>query len=237
MKNGAVHRSIAAGALALVAAGCGGGGDAAPSPPPQGNTVAASAAHRDLLASARSRAVTGVGSDNRNYRLDLVITPLAAAAFPATGRMAARSVLQLDVAIDGQPSSQGRLTYHFDLADMRIVGVVDDRGPCQVPTAVAAVFAATLPGTSGPIAALDVRADCTADAATVRRQTLLWSVEVEGSTLFYCLNAIGADLQGNVLASESYCLEASPSGAIGARARITVTTAGATPFSLVARNY
>jgi hypothetical protein len=120
MKNGAVHRSIAAGALALVAAGCGGGGDAAPNPPPQGNTVAASAAHRDLLASARSRAVTGVGSDNRNYRLDLVITPLAAAAFPATGTMAARSVLQLDVAIDGQPSSQGRLTYHFDLADMRI---------------------------------------------------------------------------------------------------------------------
>lgn len=241
----AIRRAALAATVLLLSA-CGGGGDGGNSgfvPPADAFDV--QAAWKNLLTTTRTwSGIIGRGNDNHVYEVAVQIAPAAAAPFPLTAAPANRSVQTVSTRVDGGPAGVAVNELFVDAGFLWQGSrhTIDAGTPsCDEasagrsvlpPTAVR--FDATARPVSGALLAGTIYATC-ADRTAVRgTATATWSLEFESGTVYFCLNTTSQDLAvpPNVT-SESDCLQVSPDGSLGAKARITLRASG---FELVARN-
>jgi len=217
-------------AAALLSA-CGGGGDGGNSgftPPPDDFNVAQ--AWRNLVTTTRSWALHGSGTDGRNYDISIGTAPGATSVFPVTGATTARSDVTLVTAATGVNSVTALQQVFFDDAANRIVGIRTGSNlvaaTCDVATSTTALPTATKVGTSGAQATLDELDGCASNSGRIGTITVTWSLEFESGTTYFCSNTTERDLNAVVLSVEGDCLQVSPDGTLGARARVTVEQSG-----------
>ncbi|HET9822872.1 MAG TPA: hypothetical protein VFQ16_13705 [Burkholderiaceae bacterium] len=213
-------------ATGLLLGACGGGSDGNVDP----TTYNVAAAYQNLLTTTHHWALAGTDSLGFAWTMQLDGAPLPAGAFPMTGEAAGRLALTVSASAAGT-SDTGTMTYYFNgtSAARELIGIEMPDGTCArastftVPPAVASI------GSSGPLAAMTAYASCTAGAPAAGGIDYRWSIVRDGSVVLFCMSS--EDGSGS---SEVDCLEVATDGALGARARVTLTMPG---YQLIAKNY
>jgi hypothetical protein len=237
---GTIRRLASTCGLALVLSACGGGGgssgDSGFIPPTDDFDVRT--AWTNFLVASRSWAVAGVANNGLGYDVTISVQPGATSVVPISGATAARSDTRLIVRENGATVGNALSETFHDAATRQMLGTrftpLGGASLCSLASATAAPPQAAKIGASGALATLDERDGCSSSSASVGTATVRWSLAFEGGISYFCIDSTERDLAGNVLATESDCLEVSPDGSLGARARITITQPG-TGFSLTAR--
>jgi len=232
------HRIWAVALLAMALAGCGGGGsssgDSGFTPPTDSFDVGA--AWRNVLATTQTWTVSGIATDGYSYTESFAVAPGPTSIFPVTGASLSRSDVTLSLGLTGGTLTTQLNQVYFDAVTHLVAGTRISAGSvtvCSVATAASVPPSAALVGASGSLLSLDELDGCLATSPKVGTSTSTWSLEFEAGITYFCMNATVRNTTGAVVATESDCLQVSPSGALGARARITVSQNGVT---LVARN-
>jgi hypothetical protein len=233
--------------LAALLSACGGGDDGSPTgpgfQPPTGVAFNPFEAWANLLLTARTWQVSGVGSDQFLYTITIATTGavgggslLPITGFPVPGFTAAVSDTTISTAVGGTVTNVFRRTF-FDPATLQILGFASqvDGGfaTCDVALASSVPPAVAAIGDSGPLAVLDERGDCAIGSPSIGRLEITWSLEFDqttGASLF-CVHSAERNVSGLVVSQESDCIEVAPDGSLGDRALVTLQTDG---FLLVA---
>jgi hypothetical protein len=227
-----VWAALAAATAIALLPGCGGGGDDAGLPI---NTVVdARAAWQSMITQPRSFTVAGRGSDGANYEVLLGFTPGAAGTFPVTGQAGATTVQAVTLKREGSIVSTGTATLYFNATTGVAYGIVANDGTCSRFTMTAPPPASTALNTGGRLYDSTELAGCTAGSPAEGSVRVDWTVENEGSVIFFCTNATLRDAGGTVVGTEQDCVQTDTAGAIGTRARVRIDVPGT--FSLTARN-
>lgn len=234
----AVRRLVSMCGLVLLSA-CGGGGDSGDSgPPPPTADFDVQAAWGQFLTASRSWVVTGTANNLLRYDIGIGLAPGATSVVPISGATAARSDATLQVRENGTLIGNALSETFYDAGTLDLLGVrltpSGGASACSLATSATSPPAAAKIGTSGALATLDERSGCLASSASVGTSSVGWSLEFEAGISYFCVNSTERDLAGAVLATEADCIEVTPDGALGARARVTITQPG-TGFALTAR--
>lgn len=224
-----ITRLELAAAAALLLAACGGGGGDTPPPGP----YAVRAAQTHLLNDTHSWALSGTGPNGQPFTITMAFAPLPPAPFPIGGALGARSLQTYTVQQGGVSSSAGP-TYFFDATSLAIAGSDYGDGTCSIATSNAAVPLSASVGASGPLFSVSDRGGCTAGAAAESTTTTQWSLESDSGVVLLCWNSTLFDLAGTAEGTLASCVQAAPDGALGTKARLTITALGA---RLDARNF
>ncbi|WP_280152680.1 hypothetical protein [Piscinibacter sp. XHJ-5] len=234
---GALHRLVSICGLVMLAA-CGGGGSDDGGVMPPADNFAVRTAWANFLTASRTWSAAGVASNGLGYDITIGVQPGAASVMPISGIAAARSDTALRVRENGVIVSDALSETFFDAATLQLVGVrltaTGGSGVCSLASTAAVPPTTAQIGTGGTLATLDERNGCLAGSATLGTATIGWSLEFEAGTSYFCINSTEHDLGGSVLSTESDCVQVSPDGSLGARARITITQPGS-GFTLTAR--
>ncbi|HEX6707003.1 MAG TPA: hypothetical protein VF169_19755 [Albitalea sp.] len=219
-------------AAVAMLAGCGGGGDDTGNSgfiPPNDDFNVAQAWH-NLLTTNRGWTLTGSGTDGRIYDITVGTAVGPTTVFPVTGANTARSDVTLTTATTGFPTASALQQIHFDAATDRIVGIRTSvnqaAATCDLATSTSALPTTVKVGTSGAQATLTELNGCAGSSAAVGTITITWSLEFEAGTTYFCSNTTERNPGGAVLSAEGDCLQMSPDGTLGARARVTVEQNG-----------
>lgn len=231
MKSTPSLSRLFAGIAALILVACGGGGgDSTPT-----NTMyAVSAAQRHLLTEGGSWTVTGPVAAGGTYTITMALSPLTAAV-PISGVTAYPRLRQLLTFQQAgvAPATAGP-TFFFDGQSLAILQTDNGDGTCSVATSNAALPTSASVGTSGAIYGLSDLGSCANGAGATGTTTTTWSLENDAGVVLLCWNATGKDTAGAVTGSLASCVQVAPDGALGTKARITLTSQGS---STTARNF
>jgi hypothetical protein len=226
--------------LAALLSACGGGGGFAVQPPPvvaPVPTVAGvniAAAWRDYVSAAHTWTMRGRTSDARAFELAVVMKPAASATFPLTGASGGTIDQSIRFAFDGANTvtSDGTLFLNGDA----MIGVSTTNGACFGARGVMpALPAGAAVGASGPMFVLDGYAGCASAGQKLGTTTYHWSVEKDGALTMFCITSRQEDGNAAYIGAEVDCMEASPDGTLGAKARFTITRPDGN--SITGRNY
>ncbi len=227
-------------ALCALLAGCGGGGggDSATPPPvitpgPVVATINAAVAWHDYLTAAHTWKMTGKGADGRAYELAVDMKPGASAPFPLTGSSGQTTEQAVRFTIDGATSgTSGTLYFTNDT----FIGVASSDGACAPARgAMSALPAAATVGQQGPLYVLEGYAGCKLSGQRLGTTTFTWSIEADGALNMFCITSQQQNAEGANIGSEVDCVEVSAGGALGAKAKFTLTKANGQ--SITGRNY
>lgn len=218
-------------AAALTLAACGGGGDAGL---PVNTSFNVSAAHRNLLTQSVGWAVTGTGSDGLVYEVSLALAPGAAAAFPLTGVVSPRQVQTFTLKRSGVVVDTSVSSVFYNATSYALLGSSEDDGTCAAATMGPALpSAARLRDTAAYYNEVQY-SGCTAGLPAAGSSAVTWSVELEGSIVFFCANRTVNDASGVRVGAGSECVQVDEAGALGPKAVVSIEVTG--QFTLVARN-
>jgi len=221
-----------------VLAGCGGGGGDPPPPPPPPATYAVRAALANLLTVGGSWTVSGTASDGSAYSLTFGFAPAASAPFPVSGEMAERSIETVSTNAGGVDLGSSTLTYYFHAADLAFVGIAADDGTCSSMSSNTALPATASPGASGALYAENDYDNCSGGTVPPDTTVGRWSLETDAAVNLLCWTQVTPGPPAAPLATISYCFEVAADGALGSKARVSVSSAAfSPPFSLTARNF
>jgi hypothetical protein len=206
--------------------GCGGGGGNGPAPQilptPVVPTVNVAAAWSNYVNAPHSWTMRGQGSDARAHEMTVEMKPGASAAFPMTGSSGQSVSQTFRFAIDGANtvSTNGMLFF----TPQTVIGIVSDDGACLVArSAMAALPGASRVGAGGPMFVLEGYAGCTIAGEKLGTTTYKWSVQEEHNLALFCITSEQQNSDGVDIGTEVDCMEASPDGTLGAKARFTIT--------------
>lgn len=227
--------------LAALSACGGGGGGATPdvtavtpppvvAPPPAIAGVNVAAAWNDYTTAPHSWTMQGKGADARAYDLTVALKPGAQGAFPLTGAGGQTSEQSLRFAIEGANTVSTTATLYFTADNM--LGVAGPDGACAgARAAMTALPASAAVGSNGDMFILDGYAGCKTTGQRLGATAFSWSVEKDGEVLMFCLTSKQQDAAGAATNTEVDCIEASPGGALGNRAKFTITKADGNSIS------
>lgn len=225
--------ALPAAVLAALTACGGGGGSAIPdatsaapppvvAPPPAVSGVNVAAAWKDYTSTPHSWTMQGKGADARAYELTVALKPGTAGAFALTGASGQTTEQTLRFAIAGANTVSTVGTLYFTADNM--LGVAGTDGACAgARAAMAALPASSAVGTSGDMFVLDGYAGCKTTGQNLGSTTFGWSVEKDGDVVMFCMTSKQQDATGAATTTETDCMEASPAGALGNRAKFTIT--------------
>ncbi len=202
--------------------GCGGGGGDDPAPVVSYDVQKAI---KNLPAVARSYTLAGTATNGSALTLTWTIAPVGVSVFPLTNaasqrvdtRIVVRTATQQELVNGGQQS-------HFSDAGVGLGSVRAD-GSCSQGENPALPTAAAV-GATGDLGGATVYATCSVSAPVVNRITGNWTLEQGTGLVYLCANTVLNDAAGAVVSRESDCVEVSPDGTVGSRARLTLTVAG-----------
>lgn len=210
-------------ALAALLAACGGGGGGgSDGDGASAVTYNVQAAFRNLSTAARSFTLRATAANGTPLTLDWTITPVGASVFPLTGAASQRVDTSVVIRSPTLEFVNGSQQSHFD-AMMNGLGSVRADGSCSQGDNPALPTAAAI-GASGPLGDSVVYRTCSLSAEVVNRITGAWSFRPELGVAYLCADTQLKDASGaTTLSTESDCIEISPDGTIGSRARITLS--------------
>jgi predicted small secreted protein len=230
-----MRKFVLTAACAAALAGCGGGGDGAGSDVSVGPYQIKTAV-RNLVTTANSWAtISGRGSDGNTYALTLSSAPLSDGVFAVTGATTARYAQTSTVRINAGTPSTTTSTGYYNASDVTPVGSSSSDGTCSLVTASTVLPDLANLGASGAFGNSSKLAACSSSATVTATSTTTWSMESESGVALLCSNT--QYLTGASLGIESDCYEITTSGALGTRARVSITVTSPASFTLVARNY
>jgi len=222
---------LVVGVAVVLASACGGGGGYAGTP---AGTFDVNTGWRNLLTGTRNFTLTGTGPDKVSYTVAYGLTPAPVAPFPVTGVSGSRLVETITLTpASGTPSS-GTSTIYFDAGTLALIGTQDSDGTCARATSATAPPGSALGGATGSLASVNNLNGCATNSTTTSTENIVWQLVADSGISLLCINS-GPATTG----TQSNCVEIIGSGALGSRARITVSIplpAGGT-FSLTARNF
>jgi hypothetical protein len=224
---------LAVGFAVVLVSACGGGGGYAGTP---AGTFDVNAGWRNLLTGTRNFTLTGTGPEPEQVRYTVAygLTPAPVAPFPVTGVSGSRLVETITLTpASGTPSS-GTSTIYFDPGILALIGTQDSDGTCARATSATAPPSSALSGATGALASVNNLNGCATNSTTTSTENIVWQLVADSGISLLCINS-GPATTG----TQSSCVEIIGSGALGNRARITVSIplpAGGT-FSLTARNF
>lgn len=216
---------------AAVSAGCGGGGGDAGFT----GSFAVAAARRNVLDANASYTMSGIGSDNADYTLQVTTATAGADAYPLTGQVGVRSVDTSTLFRNGTSLGTTQTTMYLDAASYALIGARSSDGDCATVTANGVLPAGAGIGTAGVLFDATLYDGCAPGAPVAGSVLADWSIEALDGIAFFCATAQQRDAAGNVIGTESDCIEIDAAGTLGGRARFTVVVPNG--LSLVARNY
>ncbi|MCA0175675.1 MAG: hypothetical protein LCH73_05210 [Proteobacteria bacterium] len=213
-----LHTIAAALTTALLLAACGGGGsDNAVVDP-----VAAATAWQNLYSGNRQWALTGTGSDNLAYTLNLALVSGGAQTFPLTGAATTVRYWDSTLTATGQLPATGRTAYYLDPASLVLAGTQNvTSGACAQVTNSVLPPASTAVGTSGVQAQLTGYVGCTPNPLSGVTGVMRWAVAQELGVSYLCSSVLQSDTIGGSVYEED-CFETTPQGQIGSRARVYI---------------
>lgn len=220
---------LAAG-LALALAGCGGGSDD-DAGLPVNTQVNASAAWRALLTQPHSWTLRGT-ANSQEFELTQSFTPGAAGVFPLTGVSGSTVVQTSTLKQNGVTVATASATVYFNATTMVVDGAVSDDNTCSRFTMTSAPPTSTGLNTRGALYTSADLLGCTTGAASDGTTTVQWSVENEGSTIYFCSNATFTEADNTPAGTESDCISVTPEGVIGSTARVRINVPGALSLTL-----
>lgn len=224
-------------AITLLVPGCGGGGGGAVAPPAQNlpdppapapapapepaPAIDVAAAWRNYVSAPHSWTMRGQGSDARPHEMTVEMKPGATAPFPMTGSSGSTTVQSQRFTIAGASTSTvGTLFF----TPQTMIGVATDDGACAAArSAMAALPGASTVGANGPMFVLEGYAGCTISGQKLGTTTYKWSVEADAGLTLFCITLEQKNGERTDIGKEVDCMEASPDGTLGARARFTIT--------------
>lgn len=222
------HAWVALACAALMSA-CGGGDDDSGVSPfiPPTDDFATLAGWQNLMGAGGSWTVSGTGSDGALYEATLQIAPAPVAVFPPTGTSYARTSVLSTVKRDGTSLGTGTVEYFRETDDTVQAARSTSAGIEECAQATTSVLPpatakVTIPATSGPLMSLNNLNVCQPGALVDGTTTATWSLEFDRGVVLLCLNSESRDLSSQVLGRENDCVEITPSGTLGARARVTL---------------
>jgi hypothetical protein len=215
-------------ALAALLSACGGGGGGAIQLPPvivPGPVVTGvniGAAWRDYVSVAHTWTMRGKTSDARAFELSVVMKPGANGTFALTGASGQTIDQSIRFAIDGANTVTSDGALFINGATM--IGVSTTNGACfGVRGAMPALPAASPVGTNGSMFVLDGYAGCSTSGQKLGSTTYSWSIENDGTLTMFCLTLRQEDGSAAYIGTDVYCVEANPSGTLGAKAKFSIT--------------
>jgi hypothetical protein len=222
------ERTVVALATGLVLVACGGGGGGGGGG--SSTTYDVAAAYQNLLTTTTHWDLTGTDSLGLAWTIRLDGAPQPNGTFPLTGEAAGRLAFTVSATAAGV-SESGTSTYYYNSSSpaRELIGLALPDGTCVRTSTFTVPPAAASVGSSGPLAAMTAYASCTAGAPAMGTADYRWSLLSDGGVVLFCLTSSDG---GGV--SEEDCLEAGTDGALGTRARVTLTAPG---YQLVAKNY
>lgn len=214
--------------LASLLAACGGGGGGsaqippvvAPAPTVAGVNIAA--AWRDYVSAPHTWTMKGKTTDARAFELAVVMKPAASGTFTLTGASGHTIDQSVRFAFDGANtvSSDGTLFLNGDA----MIGVSTTNGACfGVRGAMPALPTSAAAGANGAMFVLDGYAGCASSGQKLGNTTYSWSVEKDGALTMFCITSRQEDGNAAYIGTEVDCIEASPEGTLGAKAKFTIT--------------
>jgi hypothetical protein len=216
----------------LLFAACGGGGSDHPVDP---TPYSVGAGWRNLLTANASWTVSGHGSDGRDYTITNKLAPGATAVFPATLATASTLARTLTVQATGAAPESIDDTIYLDAVSGTLVGDAYGDGSCLSATSTAAVPQTAVAGANGPLATGPDVQPCAPGASPFVNTSLGWSLESADDVTMLCITDVALNLgDGSPLRTESDCIEVSPDGTLGTRARVRLAAGS---FVLDARNF
>lgn len=225
-------RRLAALACIVALAGCGGGGGDAGFT----GSFAVAAAWRNVLASNASYTLSGVGSDNASYTLQVAMATAGAEAYPPTGQVGLRSLDTSSLFRNGVAlGPTTTTTTYVDATTGALIGARSSDGDCATVTANGVLPAGAGIGSAGVLFDATLYDGCAPGAQVAGVILADWSVEALDGIAFFCVTAEQRDNANTVVGTESDCIEIDEAGNLGSRARFTVVVPGT--LTLVARNY
>jgi hypothetical protein len=231
--------TISAAALVLLN-GCGGGGGDVPSPPSFEDAYDIGRIFFFLLTGSGRWTVGGIGSDGAFYEITISFEPDGDSFFPLTpGLPGTRSKQTTTLRRNGVLIATVSETTFFTVNTLAIQGTTRSDGTCSQVSAATPPPASAEPGNGGTLDASIDYTSCTSGAAVSGTTSRTWSVEagntpVDFLTVYFCSNETNRNAAGQVVGTESICLEINRDGSLDDKARITRTGPG--NFSLTARN-
>jgi hypothetical protein len=228
------------GAAMLTAACGGGGGDAGQNAfiPPT-DDYNALAAWQNVLTQPAAWVVAGTASDGNVYELRLGTAPVGNSTFPVTAAAANRTDFGSSIRRGGSVLGSGNAELYYG-NDFRSIG---SRSEVFVPTPAEScgqVTMADLPpaaakvGSSGALYTMAELAACTSGAGVTGSIEARWAIEFHAGTVYFCIDTTRSDLLTPPnLTTEKDCVQISASGAVGSRARISLSEPG---FTITAVN-
>ena len=240
--------TLAAAALSLALAGCGGGDSGTDVFNPPDDVFNVRAAWTTLLAGGpRGWTLTGTVNDGKTYEIALGVAPVANSSFPLTGVPANRTDLTTNVRLTNSttaPAAALTELYYDDL--LRVLGTrqtsslaLEGAENCSFATAAAVPPLQAEIGDGGALFDADLLGSCDPSSTRVATISTTWSLEfdTQANISFFCVKTMQTDtMTPPRVWTEQDCVETDVRGALGLRARITVSDSG-TGLQLVARNY
>lgn len=212
-----------------------GGGTIPPviSPGPVVATIDVAAAWRDYVTTAHTWKMAGKGADGHAYELTVDMKPGPSGAFRMTGSTGQTIDQSVRFTIDGATDvTNGTLFFTNDT----FIGVASTDGACAPARgAMSALPTAGAAGQQGPMFVLEGYAGCKITGQKLGTTTFTWSVEADGPLNMFCITSKQQNAEGADIGTEVDCIEASASGALGGKAKFTITRPSGD--SITGRNY
>ena len=222
--------SVLAAMTALVLVACGGGGSDDSSPA----TYAVNTAQRHLLVDGGSWSLTGPAPSGGNYTVVMSLSPTARGTPIVGSTLHQASKQTYTLQQGGVTTSSGGPTLYFDDPGLVIVQTDNGDSSCSVATSNTALPNTASVGASGAFFSLSDLDSCASGGSAVGITTTTWSLENDAGVALLCWNMTGKDLSGAVIGTVSSCVQITPDGALGTKARLTITGLG---VSTTARNF
>ena len=204
----------------LVLCGCGGGGsDASPAPAVSvPASVDAGAAWTVLLHTNKVYSVSGKASDGQLYALSYTVTPGPTGSV-ASGKSDAVG-LSTSLQRNGVLSSSSAETLYLYPGSGRVTGYSRPNADCALISSGAEPSRSAALGQSGALFSGHVLPGCFSTALGFEDISATWSIESEGSTVYFCDNITD---KGAVIASTTQlCVQVNAAGTLGAAVRVMV---------------
>jgi hypothetical protein len=229
-------------AFSAVLAACGGGGGGTSggatippviSPGPVVTTIDAGAAWHEYVTAAHTWKMPGKGADGRAYELAVEMKPGGSVPFPLTGSAGQTTEQSVRFTIDGATNATtGTLFFTNDT----FIGIASTDGACAPARgAMSALPAAAAVGQQGPLFVLEGYAGCKITGQRLGTTTFKWSIEADGALNMFCITSQQQNAEGANIGAEVDCIEAAANGALGSKAKFTITRPDGQ--SITGRNY
>ena len=213
-------------------------------------TYAARNAWINLLTQKTSRSwvLVGKGTDLVEYKLTLGIEPPGRAVFPATfpvtkegeSRISLSNVIERDGTKVQSFQNEQFFNINYQIVGTRLTEIVGSRvignldevtcsrpelGPNNQPLVALPFVEAGTAGTGakGPLYAGLTLTDCTPAGTFIgSRSYNQWSIQAEGAITYFCVATRDTPVNDPINKMSETCIETTPAGVLGDRARITL---------------